>query len=34
VRTVDNHRNNISAKLNLRGSHALVKFALQNLKEI
>ncbi len=34
ARTVDNHRNNISAKLNLRGSHALVKFALQNLGEI
>jgi len=34
ARTVDNHRNNISAKLNLRGSHALVKFALQSLGEI
>lgn len=33
-RTVDNHRNNISAKLNLRGSHALVKFALQHIAEI
>ena len=34
ARTVDNHRNNISAKLNLRGSHALVKFALHNLEEL
>jgi DNA-binding NarL/FixJ family response regulator len=29
-KTVDNHRLNISTKLNLRGSHKLLKFALQN----
>ena len=29
-RTVENHRNNISAKLGVRGSHALVKFALRH----
>ena len=33
-RTVENHRNNISAKLEVRGSHALVKFALQHQEEI
>jgi DNA-binding NarL/FixJ family response regulator len=30
VRTIDNHRANICAKLDLRGSHALVKFALEH----
>lgn len=30
VRTVENHRANISAKLELRGAHALLKFALEN----
>lgn len=33
-RTVDNHRANICSKLNLQGSHALVKFALQHKGEI
>ena len=30
VRTVENHRANICAKLDLRGAHALLKFALEN----
>ncbi|MCB0746639.1 MAG: response regulator transcription factor [Ignavibacteriae bacterium] len=30
VKTVENHRNNISKKLNLQGSHSLVKYAIQN----
>jgi DNA-binding NarL/FixJ family response regulator len=30
IRTVENHRANISAKLELRGAHALLKFALEN----
>jgi DNA-binding NarL/FixJ family response regulator len=29
-RTVDNHRTNISNKLDLRGSHALLKFAVEH----
>lgn len=29
-RTVDTHRNNISVKLGLKGTHALLKFALDN----
>lgn len=29
-RTVENHRTNINIKLNLKGSHALLKFALEN----
>lgn len=29
-RTVENHRANISNKLNLKGSHSLVKFAIEN----
>ena len=29
-KTVENHRTNISRKLNLSGSHSLIKFALQN----
>lgn len=29
-RTVENHRTNISNKLNLKGSHSLLKFALDN----
>jgi len=33
-RTVENHRTNISAKLGLRGSHALIKFALKNQQEL
>jgi len=30
VRTVENHRMNISVKLNLRGSNSLLKFAIEN----
>jgi len=30
VRTVEDHRNNVCAKLELRGSHALVKFAIRH----
>ena len=30
VRTVDNHRLNISEKLNIHGTHQLLKFAVQN----
>ena len=30
VRTVDNHRQNISRKLNLHGTHSLLKFAFDN----
>ena len=33
-RTVDNHRAHICAKLNLQGSHALVKYALQHKDEL
>lgn len=29
-KTVENHRNNISKKLNLSGAHSLVKFAINN----
>jgi len=29
-RTVENHRANISGKLNLKGTHSLVKFAIEN----
>jgi DNA-binding NarL/FixJ family response regulator len=32
-KTVENHRTNIASKLHLRGSHSLLKFALQN-KEV
>jgi len=34
IRTVEHHRNNITTKLELRGSHALVKFALQHQAEL
>lgn len=34
VRTVENHRANISSKLDLQGSHALMKFALEHRAEI
>jgi DNA-binding NarL/FixJ family response regulator len=34
VRTVENHRNNICAKLDVHGSHALMKFALQHQAEL
>ena len=30
AKTVENHRNNISKKLNLQGSHSLIKFAITN----
>jgi len=33
-KTVENHRTNISAKLNLHGSHALLKFAFDNKDRI
>lgn len=33
-RTVDNHRTNISQKLDLKGSHALLKFAVENKSRI
>ncbi|HMS64687.1 MAG TPA: response regulator transcription factor [Ignavibacteria bacterium] len=29
-RTVENHRNKISSKLNIKGSHSLLKFAIEN----
>jgi len=34
VRTVENHRNNICAKVGVHGSHALMKFALQHQAEL
>jgi len=34
VRTVEHHRNNITTKLDLRGSHALVKFAIKHQAEL
>ena len=34
VRTVEHHRNNMTTKLDLRGSHALVKFAIQHRAEL
>jgi DNA-binding NarL/FixJ family response regulator len=34
VRTVENHRANICAKLDLHGPHALVKFAIQHKSEL
>lgn len=33
-RTVDNHRTNISQKLDLKGSHALLKFAVEHKSEL
>jgi DNA-binding NarL/FixJ family response regulator len=33
-RTVENYRTNICAKLELRGSHSLIKFALQHQEEL
>jgi len=33
-RTVENHRTNICAKLDLHGSHALIKFALEHKSEL
>lgn len=34
LRTVEHHRNNMTTKLELRGSHALVKFALKHQNEL
>jgi DNA-binding NarL/FixJ family response regulator len=34
VRTIQNHRVNICAKLDLHGTHALVKFAIQHKSEL
>lgn len=34
VRTVDNHRTNIATKLDLHGSHALLKFAFDHKSEL
>jgi len=34
LRTVEHHRNNIAAKLDLRSSHALVKFAIRHQAEL
>ena len=34
VRTIENHRANICSKLNLHGTHALVKFALKHNSEL
>jgi len=34
VRTIENHRNNICAKVGVHGSHALMKFALQHQAEL
>ena len=33
-RTVENHRSNISQKLKLQGSHALLRFALEHQNEL
>jgi DNA-binding NarL/FixJ family response regulator len=33
-KTVENHRNNISKKLNLSGTHSLVKFAIKNTDKL
>jgi DNA-binding NarL/FixJ family response regulator len=33
-KTVENHRTNIAAKLHLRGSHSLLKFALENRRTL
>jgi two-component system, NarL family, response regulator DegU len=34
IRTVDNHRSNISGKVGVTGSHALFKFAVQHRSEL
>jgi len=34
LRTVEHHRNNIAVKLELRGSHALVKFAVKHQSDL
>lgn len=33
-KTVENHRTNVASKLHLRGSHSLLKFALENKAEL
>lgn len=34
IRTVEHHRNNVASKLELRGSHTLVKFAVKHETEL
>jgi two-component system, NarL family, response regulator DegU len=34
LRTVEHHRNNVAVKLELRGSHALTKFAIKHQSEL
>jgi len=34
VRTVEHHRNNVAVKLELRGSHALTKFAIRHQSDL
>ena len=34
VRTVEHHRNNVAVKLELRGSHALTRFALKHQSDL
>jgi len=34
VRTVDRHRANIAGKLDLKGAHALLQFALEHQAEL
>jgi DNA-binding CsgD family transcriptional regulator len=34
VRTVDRHRANITTKLDLRGTHALLQFALEHKSQL
>lgn len=34
IRTVEHHRNNVAVKLELRGSHALTKFALRHQSDL
>jgi len=34
IRTIENHRNNICVKLNLKGPHALLLFAIENKDKI
>lgn len=34
IKTIENHRTNISSKLNLRGSHSLLKFAISHQREL
>ncbi len=34
TKTIENHRNNICTKLEIRGAHALLKFALENKNQL